>query len=440
MTGEWHIDRLRLENFRHYADLTIDFGPEVTLLIGENDAGKTTILDALAISLATVISRLGGDSKSLDVSDARILPDELDSIARAATLEHVFPVVVGVEAWLAGSHFAWDRQIRDSHGRSTWGSREVREFSDSLIKRATTGNMEERDLTVLPVLAYYGVERLTRASRVQAVIPSRKGAYSASLDSRSDVTRLFAFLSSLDDQILRAAAMGDPEPKAAKAQLAAIERACTSILEPAGWERLRWNSSINGPTLHHPQHGTVPVTLLATGTRISAGLAIDLASRMARANPALGERDLLDTTPGIVLIDEVDLHLHPSWQQQIIPLLRRTFPRVQFIVTTHSPQVIGTVEAENIRVLNEYNVSTPDYAEGLRPEVVLQQLQGVDPVPNTPSRKLLDQYLELVDSGEGLSSDAKKLREQLDSALGGAQLNRELLNADTALAFADWAN
>ncbi len=98
MTGEWHVDRLRLENFRHYRDLAIDFGPEATLLVGENGAGKTAILDALAVLLSTVISRLGGDSKSLNVSDARILPDELDSIARAATLEQVFPVVVGAQS------------------------------------------------------------------------------------------------------------------------------------------------------------------------------------------------------------------------------------------------------------------------------------------------------------------------------------------------------
>ncbi len=441
MTGEWHVDRLRLENFRHYRDLAIDFGPEATLLVGENGAGKTAILDALAVLLSTVISRLGGDSKSLNVSDARILPDELDSIARAATLEQVFPVVVGAQAWLAGSQFVWDRQIRDSHGRTTWGSQEVRDFSASLIERATTGNLEERDSTVLPVLAYYGVERLTREIRAQGSIPaSRKGAYFSALDPRSDVRRLFAFLESLDEQIVRAAAFGDPEPRAAKLQFDAIDRACTSILEPVGWGRLRWNANINGPTLHHTEHGTLPLTYLATGTRIAAGLAIDLASRMARANPAFGERNLLESTSGIVMIDEVDLHLHPSWQQQMVPLLRRTFPKVQFILTTHSPQVIGTVEAKNIRVLHECNVSTPDYAEGLRPEVILQQLQGVDPVPNTSSRELLDQYLELVDSGEGRSGAAMAMREELNRTLGGAQFNRELLNADAALAFADWAN
>ncbi len=81
-----------------------------------------------------------------------------------------------------------------------------------------------------------------------------------------------------------------------------------------------------------------------------------------------------------------------------------------------------------------------DYAEGLRPEVILQQLQGVDPVPNTSSRELLDQYLELVDSGEGRSGAAMAMREELNRTLGGAQFNRELLNADAALAFADWAN
>ena len=58
-------------------------------------------------------------------------------------------------------------------------------------------------------------------------------------------------------------------------------------------------------------------------------------------------------TEGIVLIDEVDLHLHPTWQQRIIGDLKEIFPKVQFIVTTHAPAVISTVKSEIIILLND---------------------------------------------------------------------------------------
>jgi predicted ATP-binding protein involved in virulence len=81
-------------------------------------------------------------------------------------------------------------------------------------------------------------------------------------------------------------------------------------------------------------------------------MVMDLARRMAQANPRL--EDPLQSE-AIVLIDEVDLHLHASWQQTILPDLLRVFPNAQFIVTTHSPQVLTTVEPEQIQILDWQN-------------------------------------------------------------------------------------
>ncbi|WP_350350464.1 AAA family ATPase [Microbacterium sp. A8/3-1] len=438
MTGSWHIDRLRVQNFRQYEALSVDFGSEVTLLIGENGAGKTAVLDAIATLLSTVLADQKHGGKNLRHVDARVVPSDLDYLQRAATIESAYPVIVEGEGELDGATFQWARTIRSPSNRPTLGSRDVREFSSGLINRAVKAR-ELTDAVVLPVIAYYGVERLVGERRAQGDIPvSQRGAYHSALDPRSDLKRLFTFLRNLDNQILRAQAYGDENPLAARRQFEAIEKACELILSPVGWRRMRWNDSINGLTLTHGTHGTLPLSMLATGPRIAAGLAIDLASRMARANPHLGGEDLLCSTPGIVLIDEVDLHLHPSWQQQIVPLLRKTFPRVQFILTTHSPQVISTVEAKNIRILNGTEASTPEFAEGLRSNVVLETLQGVDPAPPTRSRRMLEHYMRLVSAGDGSSVQAVELRQEVERELGGPGLNPELLKADVALAFEGW--
>lgn len=437
-TNDWYIRELSLHNFRSYKDFTITFGRGVTLLIGENGAGKTAVLEALAILLWTPLRPLTGDgrgSRHFRLEDARRTPVDLPSKERQAVAEQHFPVRATLEATLNGTPFIWDRELRSSTGHTTWGSKQVREHTERLITDATEATVD----VTLPVVASYGVERLLSEVPKKTDIPtSRRSAYDLSLDPRSDVKRLGGMLRLLDEQIIRARAFGDPEPTAAVRQFNAIRQSCDMILEPVGWHSPRWDSTVDEITFRHDNHGTLPLTMLATGTKIAAGLAIDLASRMARANPHLGASDLLEKTPGIVLVDEVDLHLHPTWQRQIVPALRRTFPRVQFILTTHSPQVISTVEAENIRILQEDTVRIPDYSQGLQSNVILEKIQGTDPRPDVESRKLLDRYLDMVHRGEGNSRDAAALRERIDEELGGLEFNDELIDADAIRTFDGW--
>lgn len=81
-------------------------------------------------------------------------------------------------------------------------------------------------------------------------------------------------------------------------------------------------------------------------------MVLDIAYRMAILNPFLRD-DILQQTPGIVLIDEIDMHLHPKWQWNIVNALKKTFPKVQFIVTTHSPIIVASCKEENLILLNK---------------------------------------------------------------------------------------
>ena len=89
------------------------------------------------------------------------------------------------------------------------------------------------------------------------------------------------------------------------------------------------------------QGAVIPVAKLSDGERGMLALVFDLTRRLAQANPNLD--DPAAEGVGVVLIDEIDLHLHPEWQRTIVTNLPETFPRLQFIATTHSPQVIGEV-------------------------------------------------------------------------------------------------
>jgi predicted ATP-binding protein involved in virulence len=94
---------------------------------------------------------------------------------------------------------------------------------------------------------------------------------------------------------------------------------------------------------------TLEVPQLSGGERGVLAMVLDLARRLSQANPVLG--DPLREGEAVVLIDELDLHLHPSWQRQIVHKLTEVFPRCQFIATTHSPQIIGEVEHDRIQII-----------------------------------------------------------------------------------------
>jgi len=433
-SAAWHVEDLTLSNFRCFSHVEMSFDPQLTIIVGTNGSGKSTILDGLIVMLGPIVRELGDDSNySFAESDVRSEPRNLDSVGGVAEMVLRYPVEGEMQATVAGHSLAWSRR-KSSPGRYT--SR----ISGDLKARMTDVVAEAKDAVgpepVLPVIAAYGVERLLGVRRASGAIgKTRFGAYAAALDRQSDLSRLSGFLADLATSISNAHAFGDEPPLAARAQFDAIERACGIVLAETGWARPRWNPLVDAITLTHPRYGTLPLAYLSTGIKITAGLVIDLASRMARANPSLGSADLLDTVSGVVMIDEIDLHLHTTWQQSIVAALQRAFPRVQFIVTTHSPQVLSTVGAEHVRVLDGETVRRVEHAEGLRSDVVMREILGTDPEPDVPPRRSLHEYMAMVRQGLGTTNEAKQLRARLEHELGGIDNIPEFADADAAIAF-----
>jgi predicted ATP-binding protein involved in virulence len=160
------------------------------------------------------------------------------------------------------------------------------------------------------------------------------------------------------------------------------------------------------------------------------GLVADIAFRCARLNPQLG-MNAAKLTTGLVLIDEIDLHLHPEWQQRVLLDLRHAFPRLQFVVTTHSPQVLSSIQPQCIRVLDNGEVRNVAFSQGARSSQVLEDVLGVRARPPIPIVDKLRNYLDLVSQGKWDTVEALKLREELDA--WGAGSEPELIRADTEI-------
>jgi predicted ATP-binding protein involved in virulence len=158
------------------------------------------------------------------------------------------------------------------------------------------------------------------------------------------------------------------------------------------------------------------INQLSDGEKCLLAMVGDLARRLAIANPGL-DNPLQGS--GVVLIDEIELHLHPKWQRDSIPALTRTFPNCQFIVTTHSPQVISQVKPEGIYILEKTEdgiaVKQPESSYGRDSNRILEDLMDTPERPQ-PIKETLLELFRLID--EGKLSEARQLKNNLAQEIG----------------------
>jgi predicted ATP-binding protein involved in virulence len=149
---------------------------------------------------------------------------------------------------------------------------------------------------------------------------------------------------------------------------------------------------------------------LSAGYRNMLALVMDFARRLAQANPDM-ENPL--AAEAILMIDELDLHLHPTWQQKIIPDLKKVFPNTQIIATTHSPEVVTTVQQNQVKILEDYQIKEcPSPTRGMKSSDIVRYVLGLSDLrPDTEESRTLTQLFEAIDNGQ--LEEAKRLKKEL---------------------------
>lgn len=431
------LERIHLYNFRCFDDLTVDFGKRLTVIVADNGAGKTALLDAIAIGFGRYLTKLPGisgrASKDTDLRvaagerrepfmmlrwEARTLDDRLivwtagrkrDSAVRAAA----------IRKQLSG----------EQHARLLRGLREIDDFTLGLVQSET-----DQKACFLPVIAYYGTNRAIR-EEVQRRRGFRKNfsrfdALSGSLDPDSRLRAAFEWFNAMED-LERREREKRRDFDYRHPELQTVRSAIVRLL-PVGFSNPRIEVRplrfVIDRLMPDGCTRTLRINQLSDGYRVVLGLTMDLARRMAQANSQMIADGMQITTPldlpAIALIDEVDLHLHPSWQQRVLTDLMQTFTDTQFIVTTHSPQVLGTVKRENIRVIGPdtsgKTIAAPPLAMtyGEPSGDVLHSVMMVDPQPPVREKADLQRLTEWVDQGDYQSTEAAQLLQSLIAALG----------------------
>ena len=429
------VKRLKMTSFRGIGDLTLEFPTdEPTVFIGINGVGKSSILDCLAILLSCLLARIQFDPTSRntflkfkgfnsynererDLANGRSFNEQDIENGKAFTQNEIKISLDSQDLkWSVASHKTED---------STDTNIEIVELNSisKNLRRQWKTNAEFN----IPLVVYYPVNRAVFDINLE--IPSENlfkqiEAYEQALDGTqigfSSFFQWFRAVEDLENEERR------DNPDYRNRQIEAVRQSIYS-LQP-GFSNLRVKRSPLRMTVTK-QGQELIINQLSDGEKCLLAMVGDLARRLAIANPSLP--DPLQGS-GVVLIDEIELHLHPKWQREIIPALTRTFPNCQFIVTTHSPQVISDVKPDSIYILEATPegivAKRPDSSFGRDSNYILEVLMG------TPARKeeIKDELLELfrlIDRGD--LDGARQLRQQIADQIGADE--PELVKANVLL-------
>ena len=438
------LSSVLIENFRAIDRLELPLDRQLNVLVGENAAGKTSAIEAIAVGLGAILSNLPEcKGRSFQKNDLRAdfdfdLPmellfgsdlDEDDSVSEAGTQRKIF--CCGYQPFVRislsdASGPTWDRTNRRDKTRQTAkliprgvGLAGLHQYLDPIVDSIQEGG----DLC-LPIVAYYGTDRavpdIPQRKRNFRKQFSRFAALDGALEAGfrfKDVFEWFVMQEDLERRGKEERRDFDFRLPLLEAVRMAVERSLPGCTNP----RTELQPLRLVVDMETPGGGPERLALdqLSGGYRVMLALVIDLARRMAQANPHLGA-EAIDAC-GVVLIDEVDLHLHPRWQQRVLPDLLRTFPNIQFIVSTHSPQVLTTVLPNQIVLLErqaaKITAEAVTSSYGAESGRLLQEILGVDQRPPGEQNEftaMLNRYAEIVSANRGEEDQALELRRRLD--------------------------
>lgn len=429
------LNSLTIKNFKCFKDITCTFNRQLTVLIGKNGAGKTALLDAAAIAISTYLCGIdGGRSRSIQKEDARY---EFYPLGDVIDAQHQFPVQITGTGECSGKNVTWSRALNLAEGKTTVkDAKELIEIAEQMQKSVMEGDPG----TILPIMSYYGTGRLYAQKKEKRNIESlqrfqRQVGYTDCMDAASNEKLMLNWFEKMTLKYLQNQQKKRNDDVAV--QLGVIERVLSGCFERiSGCRHAEIQFDLDTHrimTEYTDAHGIVcrlGLDELSDGYKNTLSMIADIAYRMAVLNPQLG-RDVLNETPGIVLIDEIDLHLHPEWQQSILGDLLVIFPKVQFIVTSHAPAIMNSVKAENIRILDNHNIYSPSVQTyGRDVNSIMREIMGVEERPAEIKELFMDFYGK-IDHNQ--IAEAELLLQRLSDILG--ETDPELNGARVTLDF-----
>jgi predicted ATP-binding protein involved in virulence len=420
------VKRLSMKNFRGVHDLTLEFSQtEPTIIIGVNGVGKSSILECLALQLRTFVDHIPNIQAFANIEGTDVFHGaeetkieiliEINSkegrlsarkSANGATISGLVDGDLASPGMVLG---------RDSYGEEYYSNQLTEELKHQL------------EIRELPLTVYYSAQRTVAHGRSNISKSTDVKPIDAYKDSLGKYVIYFEdFFEWIQDKSIQDRS---DNLNQSNRQLVSIQKAIYSLVPDFQNLKIQHFSHETRMTVRK-QDLELTLNQLSGGEQCLLFMVGDLARRLAIANPGLD--DPLQGA-GVILIDEIELHLHPGWQYEIIPALTRTFPNCQFIVTTHSPIVLSQVKPEGIFCLEKEKDGKviayhPDSSYGRDVNQIVEDLMGVPSRPIQFQQKILELF-RLIDAGD--LDGAKQQREELANEMGADE--PELVKANVSI-------
>lgn len=363
-----YLEHVSIKNFKGVENMELEFTPGVNLLIGDNGVGKTSVLEAIATGLSGMLKGIKGvQARNILQSDIRF---SMDETGEASTrVKYRCPVEISCTINNNGTEYVL-RKWREKETSNVRTKTEDTGIAEWLQEQSNESNV------ILPLIGFHSDARVWKIhhwdyeKEVTRKLDDVRCGYIGCLDDSLDIKGILAWCLKME-LVAFQKNMKIKEYEAFKTIVA---------------EFMKYNGDLDAaPEIYYSRQLnqmvycegslTMPIFNLSAGYQSLLWIVMNLACRLALLNPeAVCEwKDI----PGIVIIDEIDMHLHPKWQWNIIKALEKTFPSIQFILATHSPIVISSCKSEHLlRIDGEQEAMYLGAAYGYSVQDVLTMRQG----------------------------------------------------------------
>jgi len=404
------IHQMELRNFRCFEQKIFEFSNQFNVLIGDNGTGKTAILDALAIGAGSLF--LGID----EIPARNIRADEVRQVriqsGQTPTVEKFYPVSINYQGVIAETEIQWSRSLNNSSGRTTVkNANSIAEIGRKLQDRAK----KDGNSVILPLISYYGTGRLWQQKKEKNINirppEARRNGYVNCLDPASNQKQLIEWMKTME--------IGSLQRGSELNVLSALKMSVSECME--NWRSVSYNI-LEDDLIAISNHGkTLPFRMLSDGVRNMIGMVADITYRAAKLNPHL-EANVAKQTPGIVLIDEIDIHLHPKWQRRVVEDLKRTFPKIQFFATTHSEHIIQSLrEGELIDLNNAESIPEAEYENKSIEDISENVMHVPNPYRSERYQQMMEtaeRYYQLLGNTDNSSAEElERLKTEMDKLI-----------------------
>lgn len=422
-----YISELHLNNFRLFKEANIQLHPNLCVFLGDNGCGKTTIIDSIAILISGIYRAIGEDARFLHPISARFSERHKQAIKGLFSEYARSTTNSSLKGYLHISETIAELKHQFYHlERNGNMLQQIQDMSDHSGEQSLAKLMQSENAVAIPTFAKYGTDRNTFSTMTEAVSSIETPPFAgtplmAHVDAMQSKLDFNSFLSWFNQEETVELRNQRYNKQYYSRELDAVRRAIERVFENS--ERKISSPRFEASPLRFvvtetTDEGNVDLDFsqLSDGYRSMVALVADFARRLSIANqnsdidPLNGE--------GILMIDEIDAHLHPKWQYRVIEDLRRTFPNVQLIVTTHSPEIISTVDKDNVYILQTQNgelqtTHPRNQTRGCPTANIVTEVMGAQAAPiNVPEFSTYLDCLVYIQQGDIESESFKHLYEQ----------------------------